>query len=95
MVGTVTSYCDPFSVLCGFDIFGQLVGARDTGTAGGLEFGGEGDPAAAGFASAGGQVAAFGPVVDDVGFDGEPGGELGDGQFAGLAVVVVGVAVDV
>jgi hypothetical protein len=37
----------------------------------------------------------LGPVVDDVGLDSEPGGGLGDGELTGLAVVVVGVAVDV
>ena len=88
-VGTVCSYCGPFQAVCGFDIFGELVGAGDPGVAVGLDLGGEGegDPVAAGFAAAGGQVAALGPVVDDVGFHAEPGGDLGDGQLAGLAVV--------
>src|SRR5664280_3211067 len=81
-VGTVPSYCDPFRVVCGFDIFGQLVGAGDAGMTGCLELRGEVDPAAAGLAAAGRQVAAAGPVVDDVGLDGEPVGDLGDGQLA-------------
>src|SRR5664279_2718922 len=95
VVGTVPSYCDPFRVVCGFDIFGQLVGAGDAGMTGCLELRGEVDPAAAGPAAAGRQVAAAGPVVDDVGLDGEPVGDLGDGQLAGPAVDADGVAVHV
>jgi len=60
-------------------MFGELVGVGDPGMAGGFEFGGEGDPAAARVTTAGGQVAALSPVVDDVGFHAEVGGDLGDG----------------
>src|SRR6266508_2784598 len=86
ITGTCASYCGSVHALLGlgFDVGWELVGGGDSLQAGGLELGGEADPQATGGAAAGGDVAVFGPVVDDVGFDAESGGDVGD------AVLVVG-----
>ena len=49
------------------------------------------DPQAAAWAAAGGQVAPFGPGVDDVGLDAEMVGDLGDAEL----LVALGCVVDV
>ena len=49
--------------------------------AGLLDGGGEGDPESSGVAAAAGDVAPLGPVVDDVGFDAEACGDVGDAEF--------------
>src|SRR5215218_7059556 len=99
-VGTRASYCGSVQVLCGlgFDVARELVGGGDSLQAGGLDVRGEADPKATGGAAAGGDVAAFGPVVDDVGLDAESGGDVGDaalvvGAWGGVDVgVLVGRA---
>jgi hypothetical protein len=61
-----------------------------------FEVGGEVDPQPSCVASPGEEVAPLSPVVDDVGFDAEPGGDLGDAQlrvtpgFGAGGVVLVG-----
>src|SRR5262245_60212014 len=94
-VGTCDSYCDPFHALCvlGFDGCGGLVGvAEPLGTVR-FDCWGEVDPQAAARAAAGWQLVVFGPVVDDVVFDAESGGYLGDAVFVGLAGARVDVGV--
>src|ERR1035437_10208271 len=55
-VGTVTSYCDPFHVVCGLGLHfgGKLVAVGDSLFAAGLHVGGEVDPSASALAAAGG-----------------------------------------
>src|SRR6266487_4069417 len=85
-VGTCASYCGSVQALLGlgFDVGRELVGGGDSLQAGGLDVGGEADPDAATGGSSAGEMVALGPVVDDVGFDAEAGGDVGD------AVLVVG-----
>src|SRR6266536_3019447 len=84
--GTCASYCGSVQALLGlgFDVGWELVGGGDSLQAGGLHVGGEEDPDAATGGSSAGEMATLGPVVDDVGFDAEAGGDVGD------AVLVVG-----
>jgi hypothetical protein len=72
-------------------IVGELVGGGDSLQARGFDVRGEVDPDSAARAAACGEVAPFGPVVDDVGFDAEVGGDLGDGVFG----VAAGPGVDI
>src|SRR6266498_5981691 len=85
-VGTCASYCGSVQALSGlgFDVGWELVGGGDSLQAVGLDVGGEADPDAAAGGSTAGELAALGPVVDDIGFDAESGGDVGD------AVLVVG-----
>ena len=58
-----------------------------------LDGGGEVDPQPSGVASPGGDVAPLGPAVDDVGFDAEAAGGIGDAELVSRRGAGIGVAV--
>ena len=60
---------------------GKFVGAGDSFEAFLFDYGVEVDPESSGGAATCGDVAALGPVVDDIGFDTEVVGGLGDAYF--------------
>jgi hypothetical protein len=58
-----------------------------------LDVGSEVDPESSGVTAPAGEVAGLRPVVDDVGFDTEVGGDVGDAEFGGVSGLGVVVSV--